>query len=152
MVEKTRSACSLRGLGLLCCLLPCQKHLVRFGMVLNSASAVPIAGQGALLSRDTWEAPCPVTKGALHCWDCGSSKSQAACGCAGDHWLVIALVPPVCFEPVSHVRKLQVWRVWGVENLCRHVFTAMFIASWALNIASCVQAADLTAQGLFVAQ
>lgn len=131
-----RSTCSLQGLGLLYHLLPCQKHLVGFGMVLNSASAVPIAGQGALLPRDAWETPCPVTKGALHCWDCSSSKPQVACGCAGDHWLVKALVPPVCFDSVSHVRKLQVWRVWRVENLCRHVFTAV-LAPWALNTASC---------------
>lgn len=128
-VGKTRSAHSLQGLGLLCYLLACQKHLLGFGVLLNLASAVPIAGQGALLPCDAWETPCPVTKGALHL-GCSSCNAQVACGCAGDHWLATALVPSLCFEPVSYVRKLQVWRVWGAENLYRHVFTAIFTAPW----------------------
>lgn len=116
--EKQDQHVPYRGSGPLCCFLPCQKHLVGFGMLLNSASAVPVAEQGALLPRDVqeaWETPCPLTKGALHCWDRGSSKPQpwVACGCAGDCWEVAVLVPPLCFEPGSCVRKLQCWRVWG---------------------------------------
>lgn len=78
-------------------------------MLLYSASAVPIAGQGALLRflRNT----CPVTKGALQCWDYSGCKPQVACGYAGDYWLVIALVPLFCFDTVSNVKKLQIWKV-----------------------------------------
>lgn len=122
--EKQDQHVLYRGSGLLCCFLPCQKHLAGFGMLLNSASAVPIVGQGVLLPpdvQDAWETPCPLTKGALHCW--GRSKPQpwVAHDCAEDLWEITALVPCPCFEPVSCARKLCCWRVWGVENLHRHV-------------------------------
>lgn len=115
-----------RGLTLLCCFLPCQKHLVGFGVLRNSASAVPVRGQGVLLPhdvQDAWETPCPLAKGALRCWDWGSSKpwAQVARDCAGHCWEVAVVVPPLCFEPVSCARKLRCWRVWGVENFHRHV-------------------------------
>lgn len=48
--------------GPLCRFLPCQKHLVGFGMLLNSASAVPIRGPHDV--QDALETPCPSAPGA----------------------------------------------------------------------------------------
>lgn len=54
--EKQNQHVPYRGSGLLCCFLPCQKHLVGFGTLLNSASAVPIREQGLLLPCDVQDA------------------------------------------------------------------------------------------------
>lgn len=73
-----------------CRFLPCQKHLVGFGMLLNSASAVPIRRPHDV--QDALETPCPSAPGARgalpggHCWERGCSEPHIVCGGTGDHW------------------------------------------------------------------
>lgn len=63
--------------GPLCRLLPCQKHLVGFGMLLNSASAVPIRGPHDV--QDALETPCPSAPGARGALPGGASEGMAGC-------------------------------------------------------------------------